>query len=77
MSHQSLTDKCAGAYKNFSYAVIGDEVDMPNALEFVEINLLKWALCKAKGNKSTAAQFLRLNRTTFVEKLRRRGIKHG
>jgi len=45
---------------------------LPKAFEELESSLLVWALSKTKNNRSKASLILGLNRTTLVEKLRRR-----
>lgn len=42
-----------------------------------EKDLISQALILAKGNKAEAARLLRLNRTTFVEKMRKYGFEMG
>ena len=44
------------------------------ALEQYENRLIRGALRQANGVTSRAAQLLRLNRTTLVEKLKRKGL---
>ena len=41
----------------------------------VETDLIQQALAHTGWNKNRAAQLLRLNRTTLVEKIRKRGIE--
>jgi transcriptional regulator with PAS, ATPase and Fis domain len=55
-----------------SQAIDGQGLDLQEALEQLEFRLIDEALRLAKGKKSTAAQLLRLKRTTLVAKLRRR-----
>jgi len=47
---------------------------LKDTLDRLERDLIREALCRANGNKSRAADLLGLNRTTLVEKLRRRPI---
>ena len=49
-------------------------IDLRAAVEAYENELIKSALTKTKNNKSKAAQLLGLQRTTFVEMLKRKGI---
>lgn len=46
--------------------------DLKDALETLEGSLIEQALLKSQGNKNQAAKMLGLNRTTLVEKLRKR-----
>ncbi|MCA9518928.1 MAG: hypothetical protein KC635_28525, partial [Myxococcales bacterium] len=47
---------------------------LKDTLDRLERDLIREALCRANGNRSRAANLLGLNRTTLVEKLRRRPI---
>jgi DNA-binding NtrC family response regulator len=49
-------------------------VDLPLLLTEIEEHLITEALGRAGGNRDRAAELLRLNRTTLVEKLRRRNV---
>jgi DNA-binding NtrC family response regulator len=50
-------------------------IDLRAAVEEFEMNLIDQALARTNGNKNQAARLLGLNRTTLVEKLRkRRGV---
>lgn len=59
---------------NLGLDVPSEGIDMTQTLEHLERKLLTRALNKASGNKARAARLLGLNRTTFVEKLKRRSI---
>lgn len=50
-------------------------VDLKTHLKEIELNYLKDALEKSQGCHAQAARLLGLNRTTFVEKLRRNGFE--
>jgi len=50
-----------------------DGVDLNGVIRGLEDDLIMQALTKTKWNKNQAAKLLRLNRTTLVEKLRKRG----
>ena len=52
-------------------------VDLPTALEEYERQLIVQALQRTDGNKSRAAGLLGLNRTTLVEKIKRKDIAVG
>jgi DNA-binding NtrC family response regulator len=55
--------------------VPSEGMDMPDTLDRLEARLLIIALRKSNGNKARAARLLGLNRTTFVEKLKRKRIE--
>jgi transcriptional regulator with PAS, ATPase and Fis domain len=52
----------------------GSSIDLVKELERHESRLILEAMRQAKGVTSKAAQLLHLNRTTLVEKLKRKGI---
>jgi len=49
-------------------------IDLKQALADIEDSLVDQALQRTKGNKNQASKILRLNRTTLIEKLKKRGI---
>lgn len=54
---------------------IPDEgVDFNQMIEDLETSLITAALERTEGNKKAAADLLRLNRTTLVEKIRKKGL---
>ncbi|MBP9837278.1 MAG: sigma-54-dependent Fis family transcriptional regulator [Proteobacteria bacterium] len=50
-------------------------VDFNSIIEEFENNLILQALEKTKGNKKAAAKLLNLNRTTLVEKIKKKGLE--
>ncbi|MEC9400474.1 MAG: sigma-54 dependent transcriptional regulator [Myxococcota bacterium] len=54
--------------------VPSEGIDMASTLDRLESRLLEGALKKASGNKAQAARLLGINRTTLVEKLKRKQI---
>jgi len=50
-----------------------DGIDLNNIMRELEDHLINQALDRTNGNKNQAAKLLKLNRTTLVEKLRKRG----
>ena len=50
-------------------------LDFNEAVSALEDNLIRIALQRAEGNKNKAAQMLNLNRTTLVEKIKKKGIR--
>ncbi len=54
-------------------AFVGDDhLDLTALLQHVEAKLIDWALQRAAGSRTAAAELLGMHRTTLVEKLRRR-----
>ncbi len=51
-------------------------LDLRETLESFEMSLIQQALSRTGGNKNRAAALLRLQRTTLVEKLKKRGATH-
>jgi DNA-binding NtrC family response regulator len=51
-----------------------DGIDLVQRMDMFESRLMDEALRRTQGNKSKAARLLGLNRTTLVEKLKRKGI---
>ena len=49
-------------------------VDLDNFLERIENGFIQQALERSCGNKTLAAELLKLNRTTFIERLRKKGM---
>ncbi|HEX5037690.1 MAG TPA: sigma-54 dependent transcriptional regulator [bacterium] len=52
-----------------------DGVDLRALVERYESDLIRKAMEKSEGNKNRAAQLLKLNRTTLIEKLKKIGAK--
>lgn len=61
-------------FKHFGLDVPSEGMDITATLDMLEERLLTMALLKASGNKARAARLLGLNRTTLVEKLKRRRL---
>ena len=49
-------------------------VDLDGLLERIENGFIQQALERSRGNKTMAAELLNLNRTTFIERLRKKGM---
>ena len=49
-------------------------VDLDAILEKIEDGYIRQALERSRGNKTLAAELLKLNRTTFIERLRKKGM---
>ncbi|MBX7137097.1 MAG: sigma-54 dependent transcriptional regulator [Oligoflexia bacterium] len=59
-----------------SHDVIPDEgLDFNTLVDQYENRLIGMALTKTNGNKKAAAKLLRLNRTTLVEKIKKKGLE--
>ena len=54
-----------------------DGIDLRDAVERFENNLIRQALERTNWNKNRAAAILSLNRTTLVEKLKKKGMLAG
>ena len=51
-----------------------DGVDLDAFLDKIEDGFIQQALERSRGNKTLAAELLNLNRTTFIERLRKKGM---
>jgi DNA-binding NtrC family response regulator len=69
-----LKATAAGAYSAWTPKLPADGVDLAKAVEIFENSLIVQALERTTNNKNQAAALLRLNRTTLVEKLKRRNL---
>lgn len=54
-------------------AKLGEETNLRDLMDRIEMEFLTVALTKTHGNRTLAGQMLGLNRTTVIEKLRRFG----
>ena len=63
-----------GSDPRFPRVLPDSGVDLFNAIDSYQNNLIKQALARTAGNRNRAAQLLGLNRTTLVEMIRRRGL---
>ena len=52
-------------------------VDIKNMLSQIEDSLIIQALTRTKGNKNQASKLLRLNRTTLIEKMKKKGFHNS
>lgn len=52
-----------------------DGIDFNAMIDQLETRLISMALTRTNGNKKAAAQLLRLNRTTLVEKIKKKGLE--
>jgi len=69
-----LSRKCV---KGFDYRVYisPDGVDFNSVVDKFETDLIINALDMVNGVKKNAAKFLKLNRTTLIEKMKRKGLR--
>lgn len=61
-------------HKHTEIALPAEGVDLDGVLEKIENGFIEQALQRTRGNKTMAAELLRLNRTTFIERLRKKGL---
>jgi DNA-binding NtrC family response regulator len=57
------------------YQLPDDGLNLKKFLSGVEESLIKQALDKTKGNKNQASKLLQMNRTTLIEKMKKRNIQ--
>lgn len=80
-----LPDYIVGSHSRIAVAMISEEpqhtfalpeegVDFNEMIDNLETSLIVAALERTEGNKKAAADLLRLNRTTLVEKIRKKGL---
>jgi len=55
-----------------SFVLPEEGLDLRKAVQAFEMSLIDQALARTGGNKNQASQLLGMNRTTLVEKLRKR-----
>ena len=56
------------------FALPSDGIDIDLCIQRFQRDMMVQALKRAQGNKTLAASLLGLNRTTFIERLRRQGV---
>jgi DNA-binding NtrC family response regulator len=71
---RSLSGTKAGLGSYLSESFPEEGLDLEGIVTEFENNLILKALEKTRWNKNKAAQLLRMNRTTLVEKIKKRGI---
>lgn len=75
-----LPEYIRNAAPNCQLFEIGDEIpveglDFNDLVDNFETKLIRMALNRTNGNKKAAARLLKLNRTTLVEKIRKKGLE--
>jgi transcriptional regulator with PAS, ATPase and Fis domain len=74
-SQNAMTGTGANADLDFPRMFLSEKgVDLKNIVAAFENHLVDQALARTNGNKNRASMLLGLNRTTLVEKLRKRGM---
>ena len=63
------------SYKNI-ISLPGDGVDLKQLLSDIEDSLINQALEVTGGNKNQASKLLSMNRTTLIEKMKKKGFSH-
>ncbi len=76
----ALPDYITGSTGSCSIIEVGDELpvdglDFNMLVEKFETKLITMALNRTQGNKKAAARLLNLNRTTLVEKIKKKGLE--
>lgn len=71
--HKSNLEK-ASLTSSSKYTIPEDGLDLNKIVRNIEEDLIMQALSKTNWNKNKAAKLLKLNRTTLVEKLRKKGL---
>jgi transcriptional regulator with PAS, ATPase and Fis domain len=61
-------------HKGNEVTLPSEGVDLDAVLEKIENGFIERALQRTRGNKTMAAELLKLNRTTFIERLRKKGL---
>lgn len=67
------SDKAAFPYMSSS-SLLSGKIDFNSAVDSFERELIVSALSRVKGVKKKAAEYLGLNRTTLIEKMKRKGL---
>ena len=49
-------------------------IDLKSVISSIEVSLIYQALAKTGGNKNRASKLLKINRTTLIEKMKKKGI---
>jgi len=62
-----------GLYENM-ISLPDEGIDLKQALSDIEDSLIAQALERTQGNKNQASKLLRMNRTTLIEKLKKKGM---
>ncbi len=62
-------------HQNSTQVILPEEgVDLDGVLEGIENGFIQQALERSRGNKTAAAELLNLNRTTLIERMRKKGL---
>lgn len=71
---QKFTELTHSFFSKSGFAIPDNGISLKNVVDEFENSLIMKALEKASWNKNKAAHFLKLNRTTLVEKIKKKGI---
>ncbi len=78
IDHEDLPDKIgksnAEQYRNGGVELPHDGIDFNAVVDNFEKNLILSALRRVNGVKKKAAEYLNINRTTLIEKMKRKGL---
>ncbi len=79
ISCELLPEYIRSSVQNCNIVEVSDELppeglDFNQVVEHFETRLITMALSRTNGNKKAAAALLRLNRTTLVEKIKKKGL---
>lgn len=72
---QGIASRASTAVVEVGEAIPEDGIDFNELVNGYENKLILMALEKTGGNKKAAAKLLRLNRTTLVEKIKKKGLE--
>lgn len=74
-----IRDYCEGGRQENSFlsslALPMEGIDLDGLLQELENEFILQALARTRGNKTLAAELLRVNRTTLIERMRKRGLE--
>jgi transcriptional regulator with PAS, ATPase and Fis domain len=70
-----VVNNSAPQYQSSTHVTLPESgVDLDGFLERIENGFIEQALQRSRGNKTIAAELLKLNRTTLIERLRKKGM---
>lgn len=75
LTHDDQTNPTAPVDPSLADILQGDELDFNSAVDAYENALILKALAKTGWNRNQAAALLKLNRTTLVEKIKKKGLR--
>jgi transcriptional regulator with PAS, ATPase and Fis domain len=80
--HRDLPEHIRGGQTNHvevtplarAFRLPAEGIDLNGVMQKIENGLILQALARTRGNKTLAAELLRLNRTTLIERMRKKGL---